>query len=506
MFRATCLVVFTSLTIAADNGQFTPQLIHNAQQAAQPASLLWKAAEQGSIAAQQQLHDYAESSHDTYWLEKLIGLGFAPAALTLSRFEDNPRISQRLVRLAARGGVAQAQYEFALSRDDYSHRASWLTAAAEQGLFEAQTALADWYLLYQQPELAEPWLAETATKDPQSAFQLAYLRWQQGEQEEAKALFTFAAEHDHDEAAGVLSVLNRYQPTSISLLHSGLSASLPDQWLTEQCRQRIQPVATGLAEMVQADRIYTQFKRDRRLKTLALCMAAPHWLNDNVLQCDANWRGQGRLGCDIRPLANTVAEHEITHLMVLAESGKANVNNGVMYLDVGDTYSVFVHELAHFVGFVDEYPLTAGLAQEYCSRKTAPNLVFLGELTYAPLANIQTWQAIEFPIRLYPARTCHNIRQPSYKPSERMTFLENHDAKYIPPLYLSIWQDRLNTPAVQRTVSMNLFQAFQRARQSEQAAFWLERVRNEQTAFLPLPTSETGDTRLSDVIESDLTP
>ena len=503
MFRATCLVVFTSLTIAADTGQLNTQLLSNAQHAEEPASLLWIASEQGSQQAQQQLHNFAEQKQDGYWLEKLIGLGFAPAALTLSRIEDNPRISQRLVRLAARGGVAQAQYEFALSRDDYSHRASWLTAAAEQGLFEAQTALADWYLLYQQPELAEPWLAQTAGTDPQSAFQLAYLRWQHGEQEEAKALFEFAAEHEHEEAAEVLSVLNRYQPVSVSALRNQLASSLPDNWLTAQCRQRMQPLATGLAEMVQADRIFRQFKRDRRLQSLSLCVATPQWLADNTMRCDANWRGQGRLGCDIRPLAETVEANNITHLMVLAQSGKANVNNGVMYLDVGDTYSVFVHELAHFVGFVDEYPLTAGLAREYCSRKTAPNLVFLGEITYAPLDNIAQWQAIEFPVRLYPARTCHNIRQPSYKPSERMTFLENHDAKYIPPLYLSIWQQRLNDPGVQRTVSMNLFQAFQRAKQTEQAAFWLDRVRQEKAAFLPLPAEQVLDESL---IDPDLTP
>lgn len=489
MFRATCLVVFTSLTIAADTGQLSSQLIHNAQQAENPASLLWTASVQGNETAQEQLHTYAESNNDAYWLEQLIGIGYAPAALTLSRIEDNPRISERLVRLAARGGVAQAQYEFALSRDDYSHRASWLTAAAEQGLFEAQTALADWYLLYQQPELAEPWLAITAEQDPQSAFQLAYFRWQQGDKAQAKALFSFAAEHEHEEAAGVLSVLNRYEQTSVAGMASQLRASLPQQWQSEQCRQKILPVALGLAEVVQADRIYRQFYQDRRLKSLPICMAPPQWLKNDALTCDANWRGQGRLGCDIRPLADMVAAQDISHFVVLAESGKANVNNGVMYLDVGDTYSVFVHELAHFVGFVDEYPLTAGLAREYCSRKNAPNLVFLGEITYAPLENIDKWQAIEFPVQLTPARTCRNIRQPSYKPSDRMTFLENHDAKYIPPLYLSIWQQRLNDPSVQRTVSMNLFQAFQRAKQSEQAAFWLERVRQEQSAFLPLPKS-----------------
>ena len=84
-----------------------------------------------------------------------------------------------------------------------------------------------------------------------------------------------------------------------------------------------------------------------------------------------------------------------------------------------------------------------------------------------------------------------------------MTSLENHDAKYIPPLYLSIWQQRLNDPGVQRTVSMNLFQAFQRAKQTEQAAFWLDRVRQEKAAFLPLPAEPAPDETL---IDPDLTP
>ena len=67
MFRATCLVVFTSLTIAADTGQLNTQLLSNAKHAEEPASLLWVASEQGSQQAQQQLHDFAEQKQDGYW-------------------------------------------------------------------------------------------------------------------------------------------------------------------------------------------------------------------------------------------------------------------------------------------------------------------------------------------------------------------------------------------------------------------------------------------------------
>ena len=183
--------------------------------------------------------------------------------------------------------------------------------------------------------------------------------------------------------------------------------------------------------------------------------------------------------------------------MVLAKSGKANVNNGVMYLDVGDTYSVFVHELAHFVGFVDEYPLTRSFAKEYCARKSAPNLVFLGALTYAPLSNIEYWQSIEFPVTLYPSRTCNNIGVASFKPSDRITFMENHDAKYIPPIYLSIWSSLLNNPRAQRPIAMNLFQYYEQAGNTQKAAYWLDVFRQQRTGLTTDPAADARTENIS---------
>ncbi|GGF56279.1 sel1 repeat family protein [Alteromonas lipolytica] len=492
-FRATCLAVFTSLTIAADSGHLPSQLLANAGQADKPAPLLWLSVLQDNQQAKERLLAYAEDQQDEYWLEMLIKAGYSPAALALSRIEDNPRVTQRLVRLAARGGVAEAQYEFALTRDDFAHRETWLKAAAEQDFFIAQTALADWYLLHQKSSLAEPWLEKTAATDPQSAFQLASIRWQQGLEDEGFGLFEFAAEQGHEQARNVMAVLKTYKPQSIAALAAVKQVTVADS----QCRQQIQPFATGLAEMVQANRIYQQYLGDKRLKQLPLCVNKPVWLQRNAIRCDANWQGQGRLGCNIEVLEPVVRQRQFTHAVILAKSGKANVNNGVMYLDVGDTYSVFVHELAHFVGFVDEYPLTRSFAKEYCARKSAPNLVFLGAITYAPLANIEYWQSIEFPVTLYPARTCNNIGVESYKPSDRITFMENHDARYIPPIYLNIWRSLLNDPKAQRPIAMNLFQHYEKAGNTEKAAYWLNIFRQQRAITATEDSDDTVDANIS---------
>lgn len=469
MFRATCLAIFTSLTIAADCGLDSNQLLANANTALNPAPILWRAVESGSQQGRVQLHDYAKNTKSEYWLEKLIGAGYTPAALSLSRLSDEPRIAKRLMHLAAKGGVAEAQYEYALSREDFTHRETWLKAAAEQHYYSAQTALADWYLLHHMPQKAEKWLALTAKNDSQSAFQLGFIRWQQGERDTAFSLFSQAADSGHTDAQNVIAVLKRYQPVNVNELLTPVETN----WTTPSCKQSIQPFATGLAEIVQLHEIIQAFSNDRRFTDLPLCVKNPIWLAEGSLHCDENWQGKGRLGCDLAPLAGVAKSKKFTHSVILARSGKANVNNGVMYLDVGDTYSVFAHELAHFVGFVDEYPLTTGLAKEYCARKSAPNLVFNGSITYAPQENIEIWESFEYPISLYPARTCNNVGEQSYKPSRRTTFMENHDAKYIPPLYLNIWRRQLLEPSAQRPIAMNFFQLFQALGDTQRAGEWL---------------------------------
>jgi hypothetical protein len=139
--------------------------------------------------------------------------------------------------------------------------------------------------------------------------------------------------------------------------------------------QSIQFVALSLVSFVQAKSFQMQFEKDKRLADLPLCVLPPIWLASESLKCDSRFNNKPRLGCDLYPLSQLTSPLSFTHMVVFAEEGKANVNNGVMYLDQSDTYSVFVHELAHFAGFVDEYALPDPLANYHCAKNVAPNMI-----------------------------------------------------------------------------------------------------------------------------------
>jgi TPR repeat protein len=478
MIKAWILVFVASLLVSADSGFWPQQLRFNALHSEQPQTLLWRAAQQGDTVASQTLLDVADNAKQIYWLEKLISVRFAPAALALSHYQQDDYSAKRLIYLAARGGVPEAQYKFALLHDDKDTREHWLLLAAQQGYGLAQTALADWYLLHQEVEKARPWLLKTAEYDAQGAFQLGQLLWREGNTADGRHWFDRAAEMGHEQALRMQTILGQYMPLTLSQRIASV-----DVWPeSTECVQKIDLFATSLFSIEQAQRFYTKFSHDKRFDELAICLSEPIWLAPHELDCDANWQGQGRLGCNIGPLEPLAHKARFTHAVIFAEMGKANVNNGFMYLDVGDTYSVFVHELAHFAGFVDEYPLNTELAQHYCERKQAPNLVFDGIISYAPIANIGHWEAYEKPVEIYPSRTCNNIDVASYKPSKRITFMENHDTDVIPPLYRYIWQQQLQKPSAQRTVGLNFFQYYQQRGDTEKASYWLARVTQERTA------------------------
>jgi hypothetical protein len=207
-------------------------------------------------------------------------------------------------------------------------------------------------------------------------------------------------------------------------------------------------------------------------------VAPPIWLAQNVLDCDKNYKSSGVLGCDITPLATMAKTREFSHAVVFAEQGKANVQNGVMYLDISDAYSVFVHELAHFAGFADEYPMGRRMASRLCDARqiedfAPPNVVVDSEYWYAPHNTVANWLEIDPATIIAPAKTCLASGKQAYKPSRRITFMEHHDSGVIPPLYIVLWEQQLNKQNVQRPISMNFFQAFHKSGNQVEAAHWL---------------------------------
>lgn len=473
--KVVLLVLLAVPFLCADSGRSISQLLFNAQRAVNPQSLLFQAAKQGSEEAAEQLLDLADKANQISWIKKLVNLGNARAAWILVKHTDSERAANRWVQVAAYGDVPEAQFQYAMNLEDGERRESWLKKAAEQSYRPAELALADWYLLHQQPDKAKPWLFNTAETDAKSAFQLGRLLWREEAHDEARKYIKLAADAGFDIAQRYEVALERYSEQSLAAL------SLTNPWVSAKtCHQRIQLIATGIASIEQAHRFYQAFHQDERLQSLPICLSQPVWLKEGSVACDDNWQGSGRLGCDLQPLETFARVRQFTHAVIFAPQGKANVHNGVMYLDVGDTYSVFIHELAHFAGFVDEYPMSAALAEVYCERRTAPNLVFNGQITYAPLANIRRWSEYAKPVQLYPARTCNNIDVPSYKPSRDITFMENHDSHTIPGLYKKIWQWQLANPKAQRPIALNFFQLFEKQGNNAKAEYWLNEFRRIQ--------------------------
>ena len=453
-------------------------------------ALLWLAAKQGSENAQARLlgeferaynagfiaTDYIDETTAIYFLEKLVNLENADAAWLLYQILGEEGASQRFMRLAALGEVAEAQLAFAMSTDSPEKREKWLVRAASQNYVPAQAALADWYLLHGQQQLAKPLLAATATLDMQSAFKYARLLWDEGEFSEAKEHFSFAAKKGHLQAEKALEAINLYTPYSIQ---QALKQSPSFNWENEgKCLQRIQPFATSLATIMRAHSLYNSFNDDKRLQNLSICLAPPIWLKPDVLSCDPDYKNAGILGCSITPLASIAKKQKFSHAVVVAEQGKANVQNGVMYLDISDAYSVFVHELAHFAGFADEYPIGKGMANRLCDEDgisdfAPPNLIVDSEYWYAPHETVENWLEIDPATIIARAKTCTVLGENSYKPSRRITFMEHHDSGVIPPLYLVLWQQQLKKQNTQRPISMNFFQAFHNSGNQKEAAHWL---------------------------------
>ncbi|AFT78336.1 hypothetical protein AMBLS11_08775 [Alteromonas macleodii str. 'Black Sea 11'] len=538
--RGLFLAVFALLIVAGDSGRYVPQLIANASSVLTPSNqrsdslqvegerlasdgdntnselqhtaesssssvalhntnhdaehdalaLLWLAAKQGSEDAQNRLlieferaynagfkaTDYIDEATATYFLEKLVNLENADAAWLLYQILGEEGASQRFMRLAALGEVAEAQLAFAMSTDSPEKREKWLVRAASQNYVPAQAALADWYLLHGQQQLAKPLLAATATLDMQSAFKYARLLWDEGEFSEAKQHFSFAAKKGHLQAEKALEAINLYTPYSIEqALKQSPSFNRESE---EKCLQRIQPFATSLATIMRAHSLYNSFNSDKRLQNLSICLAPPIWLKSDVLSCDPDYKNTGILGCSITPLASIAKKQKFSHAVVVAEQGKANVQNGVMYLDISDAYSVFVHELAHFAGFADEYPIGKGMANRLCDEDgisdfAPPNLIVDSEYWYAPHETVENWLEIDPATIIARAKTCTVLGENSYKPSRRITFMEHHDSGVIPPLYLVLWQQQLEKQNAQRPISMNFFQAFHNSGNQKEAAHWL---------------------------------
>jgi tetratricopeptide (TPR) repeat protein len=123
--------------------------------------------------------------------------------------------------------------------------------------------------------------------------------------------------------------------------------------LKTDCVASVQFFATNLADLRYTTHLIEQIE-SRPLSRYS-CFAPVRYIPLNTLACHHD--NNEAITCDETIWQEYEAEVGARYIGVLVPQGGAKVHNGIMYLDSGDTVDVFAHELAHLLGFIDEYTL-----------------------------------------------------------------------------------------------------------------------------------------------------
>ena len=488
------LVVFALTGLTYSTNHHIPSLLAWSEKASDPGVPLFRAVKLGSELASHTLIQYARENQRLHWLALLAEMNIAEAQYSLGMLTTSKSVRSRMLNLAAQQDHLGALFELGQTSPDEGSKTRAFTRASELGHQPSQYALYQWFWMQEEYGLALPWLKKVANRHGPSALLLARYLWKNEQPQEAKRYFQLAHELGEQEAKSYLSLIKSYwkKPPLINDNHAN--------WVTRQCAMKLQFVANSLESIKQAVAFKAQFLKDKRLQSLPICINEPVWFDKNTLSCEHFAINDYRLSCDVGALAKAFLPGDFTHTVIFAEQGKANVNNGIMYLDLADKYSVFVHELAHFAGFVDEYPVSEGLSERICEPgQSHPNILVrslpkqrdaaqltekeieegffsdvdtLEERRDEPELDISYWQQFSNSLAMLKARTCNNHPNQAYKFVGKMTFMEFHDQEYIPEMYINIWRARLNSPHLLVPASLNIAHALEDKGDFKKAEKW----------------------------------
>lgn len=485
-------------TLSGDSCRDPARLVVVAQQGIAPGQSWYHAAFAGHKQGLDSLSAYGHQTGQQHWLQQASRLGDAQSLYTLALGSDDEKQQRELLLQAAKLEHPLSQYELALSSDRQSSRLYWLQKAAANDVLMAQVSLYQWWLLQQDLTKAMPWLVKAAEQDADSALILAKILWQQGQQKQAINHLRAAAAKGHGQAQQYLWHIDTFIYPKAGAKKATVAA---DNTSPQHCAMRLQFVGNSLDSIVQAESFRQQFMADKRLQSLPICINPPVWLTAKQLACSGNWQEKKRIGCDLKVIAAKAESMSFDHLVIFTQQGKANVRNGIMFLDQTDSYQVFVHELAHFAGFVDEYPLPAALAQQRCGGTSAPNLLFVAagqqqaakrqrqdlaesaevEGNSASPLDLSAWLSLGHKVQVSAARTCNNHSAQAYKPVSKVTFMEYHEEGFIPAIYLSAWQRVLAQGRDIVPVYVNFAQYYQQQGNAEKAQYWWQKFREYQS-------------------------
>ncbi|AXQ98667.1 hypothetical protein [Pseudoalteromonas piscicida] len=205
------------------------------------------------------------------------------------------------------------------------------------------------------------------------------------------------------------------------------------QHSSASCQFNLALIASDLGGLQRLQALKHGYEQQPEPAKGVYCLSKPIYAA-NKLSCKTH---KGFAMCDLQH-EQRLSKYD--HLVLMATEGLANVNGKHMTLTATSTYNTLVHELMHFSGFEDEYPIPAHKAKWLCatSGKKAPNL-YVGE---------------QAPNNWAPSRTCELGKLSSYKPSSSHSLLEYQSIK-LDENYRKRWLAVLNSRRLEDKIAVN---------------------------------------------------
>jgi hypothetical protein len=407
----------------------------------------------------------AISEQQHHWIKHAAILADTQQHYQLAMSTVDNSLKKILLRAAGKKGHADSQYQFAMQYRDGGIKLRELEKAAEQG--QTQAILDTYYLAVRlhKVDLARRWEPQAALLDHSIAIAYANRLWKE---QGAQSAISFLQNQQLSHMPQVQNILQ-----IINLATVQTSAYPANQFSDNSCVVKLQLIASTIPAIKKALSIITKYTSDARFQHLPVCVFAPVWLEYSQLSCSND--PEIRLNCQLAPLSALAKQINFSHAIVIGQQGIANVNNGLMYLDENDDYTVFLHEFAHFAGFIDEYPIKHAMAEQFCTPGWAPNLVFQQQIPKLNDTHFGKYSQYHKTLKITEAQTCKNMKVRAYKPVDATTFMEHHDIGNIPDIYIQIWQERLSKPIVLTPIFVNFAQWHDQLGESEKAQYWWQK-------------------------------
>ncbi|WP_157369014.1 hypothetical protein [Algicola sagamiensis] len=131
----------------------------------------------------------------------------------------------------------------------------------------------------------------------------------------------------------------------------------------DHCQLKLQPIVMNQSASQQWLDWQQKWQEHPMLSTLPACFGLPLWHPEFAQSCQME---AGKVSCPVKAFDyfEGIAD---TLVFVITPEGTAYTSLGLTFLDHSDTFEVFLHELAHSFGFIDEYKLKPTQQRIHCS-------------------------------------------------------------------------------------------------------------------------------------------